>query len=79
MVSSYLDTYPIQYFLSPDAALNVSQTYKIWALAARQVWLNIFSPNDREKSVLRSSLLASNLDSLFVEYIGTLLLYNACL
>jgi len=56
--------------LLPSSTANVTQAYVAWAAAARQVWLNVFKPNNREKSVLRPTLLAKNLDSLSFAYYG---------
>ena len=74
MYQSYLDGVPIEYVLNSTTNLNVQQAYKVWAIAARNVWLNIFAPNNREQSILRPSLLANNFDSLNIEYSGITLL-----
>lgn len=49
-------------------AQNVSS---LWAAASRQVYLNIFAPNNRlGNDILRPSLLAMNLEMLQVQYVG---------
>jgi hypothetical protein len=70
MYQSDLDNNNLSALLFPGGAANVTQTYTMWATAARQVWLNVFAPNDRVHSVLRPSLLAKNLDSLTIVYFG---------
>src|SRR5271170_5090284 len=72
MYQSYLDGFPLADFIPPNASMNVSQAYLAWGVAARQVWLNVFAPNNREASLLRPSLLEHNLDSIMISYIGTL-------
>jgi hypothetical protein len=77
MYQTYLDATPLGKILPSSTDLYVHQAYTVWTAAARQVWLNIFGPNDRTKSILRQSLLANNLDSLNIVYNGIAFLYLA--
>jgi hypothetical protein len=70
MYESYLDDLPLTDFVTQSTVMNVSQAYLAWSVAARQVWLNIFAPNDRAASLLRPSLLENNFDSLLISYMG---------
>ena len=71
-----LDASPLQQIMSSVSSFPIAEgTAVLWTAAARQIWLNVFAPNDPDLSILRSSLLANNLDTLTFYYSGSRLIF----
>lgn len=57
--------------LDTEINWDIQNVTVFFAAASRQVYLSIFDPNDRSYSILRPNLVAQNLDTLSIYYIGT--------